>query len=372
MGAVQLSVGDPAPVFVQKTTSNERFHFNSIAGRYILLCFFGSARAKISKKPLSLLIDHRNLFDDQKISFFGISTDPKDEKDKKISDQIPGIRYFWDTDKSVSHLYGSLKDGSDDYKGQWILLDPSQRVLAVIPFHEDHKDFDQILALLKKLPPADLHAETPLHAPVLVLPRVFEPGLCRHLIEQYEKFGGEKSGFMRQQGEKTVLVHDENHKKRKDFTFSEQKEFEGLRMDIQNRILRRVVPEVKKAFQFDITRMERYIVSCYESEDQGFFRAHRDNTTAATAHRRFACTINLNAEEFEGGELRFPEFGSRLYKAPTGGAVIFSCSLLHEATPVTKGKRFAFLPFFYDEAARKIRDQNLRFLEQEGEALKAS
>ena len=45
-------------------------------------------------------------------------------------------------------------------------------------------------------------------------------------------------------------------------------------------------------------------------------------------------------------------------RAPTGGAVIFSCSLLHEATAVTKGRRYAFLPFFYDDAAAKIREAN--------------
>ena len=55
----------------------------------------------------------------------------------------------------------------------------------------------------------------------------------------------------------------------------------------------------------------------------------------------------------------FPEFGQRTYRAPTGGAVVFSCSLLHEATPVTSGRRYAFLPFLYDEAARKVRDANL-------------
>ena len=48
------------------------------------------------------------------------------------------------------------------------------------------------------------------------------------------------------------------------------------------------------------------------------------------------------ADEFEGRQLWFPEFSRRLYKAPTGGAVVFSCSLLHEATPVTRGRRYAF------------------------------
>ncbi len=35
-------------------------------------------------------------------------------------------------------------------------------------------------------------------------------------------------------------------------------------------------------------------------------------------------TLNLNTEEYEGGELRFPEFGPNLYRPGTGDAVIFS------------------------------------------------
>ena len=38
--------------------------------------------------------------------------------------------------------------------------------------------------------------------------------------------------------------------------------------------------------------------------------------------------------------------------------MVFSCSLLHEATPVTGGRRFAFLPFLYDDAAAPIRRRN--------------
>ena len=71
---------------------------------------------------------------------------------------------------------------------------------------------------------------------------------------------------------------------------------------------------------------------------------HRDNTTRGTAHRRFAVTINLNDGPWEGGDLRFPEYGPQTYRAPTGGAVVFSCSLLHECTPVTRGERYCFLP----------------------------
>jgi predicted 2-oxoglutarate/Fe(II)-dependent dioxygenase YbiX len=124
-------------------------------------------------------------------------------------------------------------------------------------------------------------------------------------------------------------------------------------------------PMIHRAFQFTPTRVERHIVACYEAESGGHFRPHRDNTTKGTAHRRFAVTINLNADDYEGGDLCFPEFGPRTYRAPTGGAVVFSCSLLHQATPVTLGRRFAFLPFLYDEAGALIREKNAGFLEGE-------
>ncbi len=33
-----------------------------------------------------------------------------------------------------------------------------------------------------------------------------------------------------------------------------------------------------------------------------------------------------------------------------GGAVVFSCGALHQVTPVTRGRRYAFLAFLYGEA----------------------
>jgi hypothetical protein len=41
---------------------------------------------------------------------------------------------------------------------------------------------------------------------------------------------------------------------------------------------------------------------------------------------------------------------------------VFCCSLQHEALPVTKGRRYAFLPFLYDEAGERVRAENLQFL----------
>jgi hypothetical protein len=115
---------------------------------------------------------------------------------------------------------------------------------------------------------------------------------------------------------------------------------------------RRVMPELSKAFAYRASRFEGFKIACYQASDRGFFRAHRDNLSPATAHRRFALTLNLN-DGYEGGQLRFPEYGPELYRPATGAALLFSCSHLHEVLEVTAGRRFVLLSFLFgDEAPR--------------------
>lgn len=348
-----LLTGDVAPSFTADSSSNPRYRFDTAAGRYLVLCLFGSSAAPAGAAVLQDALRLERHFDDRKASLFGVSIDPADRD--RLQPRIPGIRYFWDTDREISRLYDAVAE--DRYLPRTVVIDPSMRVLAVVTGQQPAHG--EILArVLDGLPPVDQHAGVPLHAPVLVAPRIFEPSFCKRLIAAYDQHGGEESGFMRQIDGKTVGMVDHSHKKRADYNIEE----EDLRTAAAQRIVRRLFPLIRQAFQFNPTRLERYIVACYDGQDGGFFRAHRDNTTSGTAHRRFACTINLNTGAYEGGDLRFPEFGTRTYRAPLGGAVVFSCSLLHEALPVTSGRRYAFLPFLYDEEAARLREQNNEFL----------
>ena len=43
--------------------------------------------------------------------------------------------------------------------------------------------------------------------------------------------------------------------------------------------------------------------------------------------------------------------------------MVFSCSLLHAVAKVTRGRRFAFLQFLYDDEAARLREANIKFLE---------
>jgi predicted 2-oxoglutarate/Fe(II)-dependent dioxygenase YbiX len=335
-----LSPGEPAPWFTAPTPSNPEFVFDTVAGRFVLLAFLPAGDPTASGAALKLLSGSQRLFDDRRLCAFVVVRDPV--MGATLRD-MRGLRWFLDFDGVISRLYDALgEDGAE--RPFWMLLDPTLRVIGHAPLPEPRTLFD----LMARLPDPGGHAGTALHAPVLIAPRVFEPDICKRLIALHEATGGKFSGVMRDAGERTVVVMDEL-KKRRDVLVEDA----GLQAALRERLERRLFPLIKRALGFTATHIERYVVSCYDAADEAVFHPHRDHTTMGTAHRKFACSINLN-DEFEGGDLRFAEFGPTTYRPPEGGAVVFSCALLHEATKVTAGRRYAFLPFFYDQAGAEV------------------
>lgn len=350
-----LRPGQPAPYFAVRSTANPSFHFDTLGGRFIVLGFFGSSREPQGRRHLDQLLALESRFDDTNTCFFGVSSDPADEG--VLQPRLPGIRYFWDDDLALSGLYGASTD--EGFRRLTYVIDPGLRILAVLPFDPDPAAHERALrGLIGRLPRPDDHAAVPLHAPVLIAPRIFDRGLCKTLIELYESNGGKESGFMREIDGRTVAINDHKHKRRTDHVIADA----GIRRVCETALRERLFPQIEKAFMFRPTQIERYLVACYAADPGGHFRPHRDNRTSGTMHRKFAVSVNLNAEDYEGGDLRFPEFGSKTYRAPTGGAVVFSCSLLHECTPMVRGRRFCFLPFLYDDEGARVRDENLKFL----------
>jgi peroxiredoxin len=351
---VNLTPGDPAPWFVQRSTGDTNYPFHLAAGCYVVLCFLVSAGDPAGRAAIQSVLANRRQFDDARFRFFGVSLDPRDETEGRLREDLPGIRFYWDSNGAiVSRLYGAVpKDAQPNAPVRprrfWIVLDPTLRVLRVIPFAADGSDASTLFQYIEQLPPPERFAGIELQAPILFLPNVFEPEFCRRLIDLHETHGGEESGYMREVNGKPVVVHDYAHKRRKDYMI---RDIDVIR-PIQNRIGRRINPEILKVYSFNASRMERYLVSCYSAEDGGHYRAHRDNDAKPTAHRRFSVSINLNGE-FDGGELSFPEYGPRSFKAPPGAAVVFPCALLHAVSPVTHGRRYVFLPFLYDEEGHR-------------------
>src|SRR5262249_6817143 len=167
-------------------------------------------------------------------------------------------------------------------------------------------------------------------APVLLLERVVNSSLGEALIEYWRS--GSKIVNEVASGAGNLVNAD--IKRRQDVRLDDPALFVQLRACLA----RRVVPAFFQASHARITVIEAPLVGCYAAGD-GWFRRHRDNTSRSNAHRQFAISVNLN-EDYDGGEVRFPEFGRELYRPVMGGALVFSCSLFHEAVPVTRGRRF--------------------------------
>lgn len=342
---MSLVPGTPAPWFVAPSPVNPQFGFSSLGGRYVVLAFLPDPGPE-RDAALACIEALRPEFSTPKRIFFGVLPDAASYAEAKNN---PPFQWFSDVDGSLRQMFRAV-DEAGRLVPQWVIIDPSLRILAWAPLSQGAA----LLAQLVRLGEPEDHAGVTLNAPVLIVPRILEPSLCRQLIDLYDAQGGEASGVMREQNGRTVGVLDD-FKKRKDANIQDS----ALRQRLNQCLHERLAPEIQKAFQFRATYVERHIVACYDAADGGYFKPHRDNTTSGTAHRKFAVSINLNAEAFEGGDLRFPEFGPRTYRPPTGGAVVFSCSLLHEATPVIRGRRYAFLPFLYDAAGQAIREANL-------------
>ncbi|MBF2098499.1 MAG: 2OG-Fe(II) oxygenase [Gloeomargaritaceae cyanobacterium C42_A2020_066] len=356
-----LAIGDPAPWFTAPTPTNPAFHFDTVGGHRVILCFFGSAQPEAMRALLQGFAQRRGELAGRQTVFFGITINPQDR-----NLVMPISSYFqlvWDFEAQVSQRYGVYQAQSGRpgvFRPTIFVLNERLQVVALLPIQPDCDHVNQVFDHLDRMPSFSEGRPAEPQAPVLFIPHVLEPDFCEALIQHYEAVGGQPSGFMRQKDGQTVGVMDLTFKRRSDVLIQEQ----PLLQQINDRILCRVKPEIEKGFQFTISRFERHLVACYTAAEQGFFNRHRDNTTAGTAHRRFAMSLNLNTGDYTGGHLRFPEFGSHLYSPQRGEALIFSCSLLHEATSVTAGRRYALLSFFYDDAGAAVRAENRRFLVQ--------
>ncbi len=230
-----------------------------------------------------------------------------------------------------------------------LLLDPNQRVLARAPLDAaaPERALAQLADALGGLaqPAAEIVSGG---APALIVPRVLEPALCAELIALYRREGGVPSGVLELIEGRPRFKVDPGQKMRRDFF-----RFDVGWMARLGAVLRaRLVPEVDKCFAFRATTCEDFKLTCYDASEGGYHRPHRDNVTPDVADRRFALSVNLNTGEYDGGELRFPEYGPTLYRPPAGGAIVFASSMLHEALPVTRGERFVLLSFLSNDGTR--------------------
>ena len=219
------------------------------------------------------------------------------------------------------------------------MLDTNQRILTVIA---DGKPSEHgrlaLIAIQHQWFSGPLVPVGPT-APVLLVPNAIGSKLCRTLIARWNS-QHEELGVTGAAGDAIVP-----ERKRSLDHMVRDPELIG---ELSETLARKIGPEIKKVFtHVGLLGFEAFIIIGYDAMRGDFFGPHRDNLAPSMKSRRFAISLNLN-DDFEGGALRFPEYGPGLHRFSAGTACVYSCSLLHEAMPVIRGCRFALTTFLCD------------------------
>ena len=172
-----------------------RLAFDPFPGRMIALAFLSSIADPAAQSALTALSAKRRLVDEGKAAFFAVVPESESEAESGLKLRFPSIVFLSDGDETA-RAFGVERC--------LIILDPMLRVIDVAPLDE----MDRALAHLGDQPQPSGALEPSLPAPILVLPHVFEPELCAHLIACFERGGGAESGFMQDQGGRGIENFD--------------------------------------------------------------------------------------------------------------------------------------------------------------------
>lgn len=242
---------------------------------------------------------------------------------------VDGIPVVVDDGEAVVDYLGPHPPAS----GAAVIIDRSRRVVALTPLA--HESAITVVTRAAARNPANGHV------PAMVVPDIIEPDLCRSLISFHDRADAAPSPMLRadEAGDPT-LQPDPTAKIRHDVELDDD-----LGRAVVLRLQRRLLPEVERAFGLMPSSYETVKLARYGASEGGWFVAHRDNVTEDVAHRRLAVTLELDTSAYEGGRLQFPEFLPPWPVAPSGGALVFSCSFVHQVTPVTRGDRYVLITF---------------------------
>jgi len=343
----RVTLGDPVPWFSAQFVTGGGFDLHVSAGRWVVLAFLGDPADPRAGAELDGLLAAADLLNEDHMVLAGVFTRPPGNAEQLARVSGNSLFFIADYDGAISAAFGAA--GAP----RTVVLDPMLRAIADIAWDHPQGHAPAVTGLLRTLPRIDDSAGAPMLPPALLLPRAFGFDFCDFLIRFYEEQGGKESGFQFDVAGKTTTLLDWRLKRRSDVPIIAPQVLDLVR----SHVARRVVPAISQFFHFKATRMDRCIVACYDGEVGAHFHRHRDNINAGAQHRRFALSINLN-RDFDGGELIFPEFGRKRHRIPEGGAMVFSCGALHEVTPVTRGRRYAFLAFLYGEEDVRTRLAN--------------
>ncbi len=318
-----------------------------LSGHSLLLAFLNGASEETATELLGAIAGQRDALESADCTVIAVNSDSDAALNQRIRD---AVRFPWpvacDSTGAVFASYGLHKENGAELR--LVLLTPLRQVRV---WFDSPIDNEQTLATIMEVLNEEQNSDelrwAPPHAPVLMVPNVLSPEECGKLVESFET----GTPFMVRQprpgeigGDYKIPVYEHDRQDRVDQIIKEPETLKFL----DERIFGRVTPMMKKAFAFDVTRREDLHIARYVGKRGGHQMGHRDNTSPATAYRRFALSMSLN-DDYEGGGVVFKEFSPRPYRGAAGTALVFSSSLLHEVQETTSGTRYNLISHLFNE-----------------------
>jgi hypothetical protein len=303
-----LLPGDRLPEFVLPDAQTRLHNFYQLVrGRPAVLVLAANTARQEQWDEIKGYADIAPVLDSAGVDLFIVTNDGV-ESMAMVSKAIPAPAIWLADIKGVVNL--ALRSGGKLDKSGLIsfFLDSDQRVIALKGSEPGHATW--ALGVLR-----GLSTEAPLAlsavAPVLILPRVLNEEACRRLLSQ--------------DGLSITPA-----------PIASPAEAEAL----SRLLLRRIGPEVDRVFSFDDFRFESLALRQEDAaKESSALDRRRDISDPGTAGRSFALILDLEAGAYQGGGLRFPEYGPHLYRPATGAALIHAGGMLRELLPIESGRR---------------------------------
>lgn len=353
-----LEIGDAAPPFVlpDPTGTPRALYGDAVAGHAIVLAFCRRAEGPEVAALLASL--HRSFPETGQDAprLFVILPSALSAAAASQAALLMNFSLLADPQRQASRAYGLKHDGHSTL----IVIDHNLRIALINADPDPASSVAAARECVARLAARRRERAVQSHAPVLVLPRVLSPRECADLIEVWHRpvklwhsDGFRSTGYQHETSDFKIRI--DTYGKTDQFVIRDQ----ALLDHLDARVMGRVIPQISKAFQQDVGYREDFRIACYDASEGGSLPAHRDNPTAMTRHRVFTVSIHLNAGAYDGGGLRFPEYGAQVYDLEPGTAVVWSCALLHEVDAVTRGRRFILGTHFFNDLAAMQASQRL-------------
>jgi predicted 2-oxoglutarate/Fe(II)-dependent dioxygenase YbiX len=338
-----LEVGDQVPYFTLPDVAGAHCHVEIYAGRHLFLHVVLDPGSPVvqalsgSRSEADTLAGQRPF---QRLGLFSGSL----EEFRASNCSEAEIRWCLDPSQRLLSVLQVERHAAKGAGLVTYLLDPNLRILGVCVSDDWHEHLRHPAGRI----PAH---ETPVeqlafHPPVMVIPAVLNGQLIERLTDYWAN-GRQFSGGV---GAGDGSHVDYDVKRRTDVSVTDR----ALQREVDQAFARNLFPELRKVTGYDLRYRERYKVGCYAADDAGLFGQHRDTGHLELAFRRYAVSLLLN-DDYQGGELVFPEYGAYGYRVGPGSAVVFPTPLMHEVLPVTEGRRLVLITFLFDEEQAAFR-----------------